>query len=857
ITDDFATKTNVMDALDDLVNIQEEDYLFIWIMGNGGNTDPAENVWSYVYLWNYDPAYPNEGRLYDYELKAKLDLIPAHKKVVVVQAPNSGKFATTLADDNTIVITSSHSEEPAKRANDTPYEENEWWGGIQYHHGEFGYHLYSPLNGEDPGYGSSYGPTPFTDANTLDDDVIDFEEAVDWELAYQNANETPAVSGVSSLGPVTSVQYSTLLYGEIYEDKYFMGTIGLTGPPPNPNPPPYQGPTAVVIYQGNVTFTKANMYFLDDTRLYNDPYNSGLLKIDKNVSLYGTEGSSGLVSYADIEIGADVTFSGLDGAFWGGLAVQNPNLVFNRTSFIDCWAILNSIPNLTINDCHFERAGLIGQYLFGNTHITNNTDFLNSYVDLHGYGTGKLLIDDCHFAGPVFNNSSYGVKLNSFKDYSIGNSIIQDFGYGLYLYNCSGPRYKRDIANNSIHGNYSAGIWVSKSYANIFDNPGIYENYVGIQSVNYSNVEIEGNEEAVHVSETQRIHDNEENQIRASANSFPYLKWNAIWYDYNTEPLVYWDIEGEPETEDISNNFWGAPEFFNPNEDFYPTQAFIWDPIWDLAYGPPPKGDDELLYESAGAKAKAGDFTGAKSEYIQLVSDYPASRFAGAALKEMLPLEGEASNDYVALQQYYLTDPVISGNDKLTSIGVNLANWCNIEMEDYTSAIQYYNDILANPPSYHDSIFAIFDLDYINFIINNNGYKLSFSENSLIFDMSSKEQQDAFTDFYSDLLFPKRKLSEQMKGNIEALNSGELVQNFPNPFNNQTEIWFKVEKPANVTINIFDYTGKLVSSINEGMVTGGNHKVLFTNRNLSPGLYFFTLVTDGINSDTKKMTIMK
>ncbi len=172
ITDDAATKTNVMDALGDLADIDEQDYLFIWIMSNGGNTVPSENEWSYVYLWGYDPEDLDAGRLYDYELKDKLDDILAHKKVVVVQAPNSGKFATTLQDDNTIVYTSSGVDEPASRANDTPYDENEEWGGDTYYHGEFGYHFYSPLNGTDPGGNTHYGNDPFSSANANDDDVL-------------------------------------------------------------------------------------------------------------------------------------------------------------------------------------------------------------------------------------------------------------------------------------------------------------------------------------------------------------------------------------------------------------------------------------------------------------------------------------------------------------------------------------------------------------------------------------------------------------------------------------------------------------------------------------------------------------
>jgi hypothetical protein len=111
ITDGAATKANVMSALIGFSTLNPYDYLFIWIMSHGGNTIPTDNSDSYIYLWGYDPGNPNAGRLYDYELKEKLDAIPNVKKVVMIQAPNSGGFATKLADENTIVFTSDNKSE--------------------------------------------------------------------------------------------------------------------------------------------------------------------------------------------------------------------------------------------------------------------------------------------------------------------------------------------------------------------------------------------------------------------------------------------------------------------------------------------------------------------------------------------------------------------------------------------------------------------------------------------------------------------------------------------------------------------------------------------------------------------------
>ncbi len=130
ITDAAATEYEVEQALIELDNVMtEKDYLFIWIMSNGGNTPSGD---SYVYLWGYPDPHPDyDGLLYDYESNTLLDDIEADKKVVIVQAPNSGGFATVLEEDNTIVYTSSDINESASRANDTPYDENEEWEPIR------------------------------------------------------------------------------------------------------------------------------------------------------------------------------------------------------------------------------------------------------------------------------------------------------------------------------------------------------------------------------------------------------------------------------------------------------------------------------------------------------------------------------------------------------------------------------------------------------------------------------------------------------------------------------------------------------------------------------------------------------
>jgi hypothetical protein len=66
------------------------------------------------------------------------------------------------------------------------------------------------------------------------------------------------------------------------------------------------------------------------------------------------------------------------------------------------------------------------------------------------------------------------------------------------------------------------------------------------------------------------------------------------------------------------------------------------------------------------------------------------------------------------------------------------------------------------------------------------------------------------------------------------------LRNVPNPFNGSTQIWYKLEDEASVSISVFDYTGKRVSSISQGNLEKGSHYVDFSSDNLPSGIYFYT-----------------
>ena len=84
-----------------------------------------------------------------------------------------------------------------------------------------------------------------------------------------------------------------------------------------------------------------------------------------------------------------------------------------------------------------------------------------------------------------------------------------------------------------------------------------------------------------------------------------------------------------------------------------------------------------------------------------------------------------------------------------------------------------------------------------------------------------------------------------------------LYQNYPNPFNPATTISFDLPVDDEVTIEVFDISGRLVNTIEKGkMYSAGSHSVRFDGSNLSSGAYFYRITTPKF-SDVKKLVLVK
>ncbi|MBX2819703.1 MAG: T9SS type A sorting domain-containing protein [Rhodothermaceae bacterium] len=90
----------------------------------------------------------------------------------------------------------------------------------------------------------------------------------------------------------------------------------------------------------------------------------------------------------------------------------------------------------------------------------------------------------------------------------------------------------------------------------------------------------------------------------------------------------------------------------------------------------------------------------------------------------------------------------------------------------------------------------------------------------------------------------------------QAMDSAQLLPNFPNPFNPVTTIQFAVPETMDVSLVVYDMTGREVKRLVNDTLTEGFYDITFDAGNLSSGLYMYRLETPE-SVQYRLMTLLK
>ncbi len=88
------------------------------------------------------------------------------------------------------------------------------------------------------------------------------------------------------------------------------------------------------------------------------------------------------------------------------------------------------------------------------------------------------------------------------------------------------------------------------------------------------------------------------------------------------------------------------------------------------------------------------------------------------------------------------------------------------------------------------------------------------------------------------------------------LNSYELKQNFPNPFNPSTQINYNVAESGFVNLKVYNILGMEVATLINEYKAAGNHQVSFDGNDLPSGVYIYRISVNDFTK-TRKMILEK
>ena len=534
-----------------------------------------------------------------------------------------------------------------------------------------------------------------------------------------------------------------------------------------------------------------------------------------------------------------------------GTRLNVSHCTFNQSN-VEISIGVSNINNCTFNESKFTSNGAIKTVVWHHTTVGNCSFNGNNSIE------AALEINNSRIL-EIYNNTIHGYETGIDMNYS-GATIA-------YYYGC---RTVSAIHDNDI-SSCSTGIKLYNSILNLANN-NIHNNIFGVRLFNKSSTSFYGWGEPT--LQRQYIRDNSSYELYASSSSFPIvflfndvIDENNLGNSFN-DPKVYWDLSVAKDAfppsmvRDVKNNCWG--ENFDAIEDFYPYQFYDYDPV--LCFGKSGTtglGIDEILFQTALDYLCCEDYTGAEFVFLDLIENYPESKFAVASMYELFSLEPLINNDYYKLQNYYAAFTPLDSN--LYDVADFLATRCNVMERDWQPAIDWYEFRIENPPSYQDSVFAVIDLGNIHLMMEGDtiGGAKSGSVRYRLEEIKPKTKQH-YEENKATLLatLPQIKKSKNDKLihnndiNIPKIEKkGILGQCTPNPTTGTTTISYELYTEGAVEIFIYNSIGQLVMQIPQGTQTEGAYQANVALTNMPKGIYYYALFVDGERVDTKKLIV--
>ena len=500
-----------------------------------------------------------------------------------------------------------------------------------------------------------------------------------------------------------------------------------------------------------------------------------------------------------------------------------------------------AIINNTISNNSGSPGGGIHCYFNSNPNIRGNAISGNSAGGYYG-GSG----------GGIYCSSSNPATTNNI----ISNNSASGNGGGIYCSNFSPTISNNTIINNSASGN-GGGIYSTVS------NPTIFNNTVGYNSADSSgggiwcsgytdtirfnvitnNTGPNGGGIYLTGSNCVVLNNSISNNSASSyggglycTSSSPTVKNNILYFDSAPNGAEIWLASGSNPSVTYCDIQGVWPGSTNIHAD--PLYVDYWHEFYDLQWGSPciNVGDPAL-----------NDPDGTRSDMGALY------HYLGITDISMMPVNPPIN---VPAGGYFNFNGILQN---LTAQSQTTTVWIKLNVPGYGiyGPIMQFNNI---PIAAYDTLFAMnvrqdipsfAPLGTYTYIAYCGTYPSSIIDSCYFgFDVTAPIGGSA-NDWNVSKWF------EGNEGIMEnAPSSYALGDNYPNPFNAQTNIIMDIPKAGEARLEVYNLLGQKVATLIDGNIEAGHHTISWDANEYSSGIYFYKL-TVGEQVFTKRMTLLK
>ena len=483
--------------------------------------------------------------------------------------------------------------------------------------------------------------------------------------------------------------------------------------------------------------------------------------------------------------------------------------------------IVNGI--LNANNVTFTRSGSSGTW--GGIQFNSGSSGNLQYCNVSNATTGIYLYNSSpQISHCTIQNGGYGVYCDYYSSPTMSNNLIQSNSYGIWCNSGSSPNLSTlSVSGNVIRNNTYDGL-----YAIYGSNPTLGVNNLGGNSI-YSNG----------IPTVRAIYSSNINAINNWWGIYPPS--SSLFYTYYGTIAYMPALSSNPNYSVVVNND-------------NPATGTTLNVNYSVV-------EDDL--GSALDKQKDKKYDEAIPLFLQVFknnTDALIGKYALSKIEECFTQAGK--KDYLDYSKKEIKPLLKNGS------------------ETYVQSLELETHQMINAGTYKDAVDNLLTIlkkyNLNNYIEKNTLFRLGAFYSQFLDDAKSSDK------YFDELKqkYPDDELVNQIE-TIKSLgvvsnglvqiaelmpaeetvaagreNSNVTISNYPNPFNPTTKISFSLPQKSQVKLRVFDVLGREIQILANGVYEAGKYEVEFNANSLSSGVYFYNL-SDGTNSITKKMLLMK